>query len=370
MKSVTVETALLADAVIKAARIAPSKGVAFDKAQGIVIEVVPDNAYPVRVMATDLDVSFYQRLVALEVGDEPVTWRTPASLISGWLSNLPMTAGKQVVLTEEDGRLQLKAGRSKARFSLISPEWYPKITPFDPSGLVEVPYFARRISQVAWAVARDRPPLTGIHIDGESLIACDRVRVAFMPCPVPIDKPVTAPLTALTSVLRNVEDVRLRATDRRLEMMPDDDTQLTAIVYQEQYPAVRQVLPPVDSLDFELTVPREQLLEVLDRMIVLVKGERYSQLKLTISSEAIDLDMRVTEKGDVQERLEVVGGPVEPKEIWFDPLNLRSVAASGMREQMTIGFGSERHPAHFYDASGFDAWLMPVLPTGSSERAA
>lgn len=369
MKSVTVETALLADAVQRAARVSPTKGAAFDKASGIMLEVVPDSPHPLRVQATDLEVSYYQRLAVSEVGDEPARWRVPAALVAGWLSNLPMNTAKSVKLEEDRGVLKAQAGRSRSKFRMYDPDAFPMVKPFDPNGLAEVKFLARRIQQVAWAAHRDREPINGVHIDGDVLVACDGVRLAAMPCKVPVDDPVTAPLRALAGVLRNVEDVKLRVTDRRLEMMPDDDTQLTARVYQEPYPTVRSRMP-VDKITNELTFDREACLEALQRMVVLVKGERYPYVRLTIKSKSIGLYMNLDEVGEMDDVIDVVGGPAEELVIEFDPNNLMSVLTASAQGRMTLGTcGDAKLPGHFTDDTGLDVWLAPVVRATAANAA-
>lgn len=368
-KTVTLETAVLADAVMRAARIAPTKGAAWDKAMGILIDVRTESKdFPVRVSATDLDVTYYQRVGAVEVGDENMSWRVPSAVISGWLANLPMSAGKQIVLTEEDRMLVMQAGRSKTRLRLYPADTFPKIQLFDPKLLADVPNFARRVQQVAWAALPNHPgPLAGIFITGEQLIACDRTRVAFMPCAVPTQldaegrpTPFSAPLTTLVAVLRNVDDVRLRVTDRRLEIMPDADTQMTASLYAEPYPDVRLAISTV-TLDCELSFNREELMDALSRMLVLVKGERYPKIEMSFQKDKIDMKMSLPDVGDVEDAIDVLGGPEKSFNVLFSPTNLLGVVSNGMREHLNLHFTPDaKKPVKLTDESGFECWLMPV----------
>lgn len=360
-KSVELETAVFADAVMRASRIAPSKGRAFDIAAGILIDVVPGNDAPVRISATDLDVTFYQRVPVVDIGDEAVSWRVPSALAAGWLSNLPMSAGKTIKLSENDNRLVMKSGRSRTKMRLLPAADFPRITPFDPALLADVPNFARRIQQVAWAALTNGVgPLTGIFITGDDLIACDRVRIAIMPCPVPAESPFSAPLTTLATVLRNVDDVKLRVTDSRIEIMTDVDTQLTASLYAEPYPDARQAISRI-VLDHELVFSREQLMDALQRMLVLVKGERYPRIDLTFHADRLDLKMILPEVGEMEDVVDVTGGPDEPFEILFSPTNLLGVVTNAMRETLHLHFAPDAHkPVKFTDESGFVAWLMPM----------
>lgn len=369
MKTVTLETATLADAVMRAARVAPTKGAAWDKAAGVLIEVYPQNGGTLRVSATDLDVTYYQRVPVVEVGDEPVKWRVPSALASGWLSNLPMSAGKQIVLTQtdDDNRLQMKAGRSRTKLRLLPAEFFPKITPFDPALLADVPHFARRVEQVEWCTRKEPGALAGVYFDGDELIACDGVRFVTMPlvCPVPSDdqgrpSPFSVPLGSLVNVMRNADDVKLRVTDRRLEIMPDPDIQLTASLYAEPYPDVRRLTAGI-VLEHELTFSREQLLDALQRMLVLVKTERYPKVTCSFHKDTLEMKMVLPEVGETEDEIDVTDGPETPFQIFFNPTNLLGVVQNAARESLHLHFEpNAAKPVKFTDESGFTAWLMPM----------
>lgn len=363
MKTVTVDTATIAEAVSRAARVAPTKGAAYDKASGVLIEVRPESDSRLRIKATDLEVSYWQRVQVLEIGDEAVDWRFPAGILAGILAGFPTDSGSKTKFTQTDDSddVIITCGRRKSRLRVIRDD-FPKIKLFDPETLTPVSGFAKRISQVAWAVHPDSAPLSGVHIDGENLVACDRIRLVFMPCEVPLAEPVTVPLGPLVGLLKGANDVRVAADENRLMLMPDDDTQMTAIVYQSAYPNVGAIRR--DEYRGEFTVKKSLFADALGGMLVLVKTERYPRVRLDITNDRLDLSMRVDEVGLMEDVLDIAGGELPdnpPFTIWFSPQNLLSAINNSVEDEVKIQYGpGDLAPVHVTDSSGYDCWLMPI----------
>lgn len=367
MKSVTVETASLTDAVNRAARIAPTKGSAFDLASGVQLELRPGTNAELRVLATDIESTFWTRVKVVSIEDEPCDFRVPAQLLSGWLSNLPMGAGNTVKLTEKAGQLAASSGRSRVNMRVIT-DPLPKFALFSPEGMSNAATFGTRINQVAWAVHAKDTPFNGIHITGDYLIACDRQRVAFLPCDVPVEAPVTAPLRKLASLLKNTLDVKLRATETRLEIMPDADTQMTCGLILSPYPdARRAVAVPVPHT---YLLPKTEFVDALNRMLVLVQGERYPKLHVTACNDEINLRMNLEGVGEMTDDVTVTsedGSVLDAFEFDVSPINFLAALQNASREAVTLHLsGDAKRPMRFTDESEYDAWIMPVVIPGSS----
>lgn len=360
MSRAVFETATLADAVAKANRVAPTKGPAFDKAAGIVLAVDPnavgDQAV---VIATDLEVGYRQSMTVLEVSDA-VTWRLPASLFHGVMSTLPMHAGSTVRLADNgDGNVYFLSGKTKAKLNQIVGE-YPMVDPFDASKLVVAPDLARRLAQVGWAAdARGSGVLSGVHLDGEMLIACNRSSLVMVPCIVPVDRPVTAPLVELAALIKNTSEVMIRAADDHLELMPDWHTQATSVIYTEQYPNVRGLMN--DNSTGQMIVNADHLLAALERVLVLVKAERYPVTTVVISENAMTLTVDVPGVGKVAAELDVVGGETgEPFQISFSPDVLKMALMGSGRPHATIAYGPTRvSPLWLRDDNDYVSLMMP-----------
>lgn len=362
MKKAIFETAALADAVAKANRIAPTKGAAHDRAAGIVVEVDPNSLEPVIIKSTDLDVTFRAVVSVLEVSDEPVTWRVPSQLFNGIMSTLPIGQSSTVRLAENgDGFLYFLCGKTKAKLRLIAAE-YPVWSPFATDDLATVPGLARRLQQVAWATdSKGSGILSGVHIDGEYLYGCDRTNLAIVPCKVPVDRPVTAPLTDIAALIKNTSEVAMRASARHIELMPDGWTQTTCILFDDTpYPNVRNLLNKVASTG-QVEIGNELLTAALDKMLVLVKSERTPVTTIKIGDGSLSLEMEVPDVGKILDEIDVVGGEQnDPFVISFSPEALKNALMASGRERVTIKYGpTHLSPILLEDDNDFLALMMP-----------
>jgi hypothetical protein len=86
---VVFEAAALADALKRAAAVAPTRGVSFTKAAGIVLQVSQED---VVVKATDTVTKFATWLTPESVTGDSTTWRLPSKLFSEVIGKLPRFA--------------------------------------------------------------------------------------------------------------------------------------------------------------------------------------------------------------------------------------------------------------------------------------
>lgn len=312
-KKIVVEAATLADAVQKASRVAPTKGSAFDRFAGIYIEVTDEmmSSHPVVVRATNGDVTYQQRVGALEY-DGPAQWRIPAPIIAGFLTSIPLDGGRTITFIdkEEDKSIRIVAGKVKAKFNMIVGEWpiFPDLE--DPATFASASDFSQKADQVVWATHASTTPLSGVHLTGEKLLACDKFKMARIPCVVPLDKPTTVPLRELSRLLANGTDVKLRAIGSKLYIMLDPETQATTTIYTENYPDVEVLVR--NNYSGKISFSRQELLDAIGTQLVLVKGDRYPKLNLKMLSDgdagvSLTLDMDVPDVGRLQDSIDCKG---------------------------------------------------------------
>jgi DNA polymerase III sliding clamp (beta) subunit (PCNA family) len=354
-----VETATFADAVQQAARVAPSKGAAFDKAAGILFEVVADGT-ALRIRSTDLE-STFERTIPLVEGmfDAPV-FRLPSQVLAGFLMQLELGDGFNTEITLDDSsRVAIQSGTTHAKFRTIDPESFPRVE-VDPDfdSFVAVPEFAKRVKQVAWCVARDTAPLTGVYLNGKGMVACDRSRAAQVPCVIPLDHPITAPLTALSGVLSATDEVRLGGVGDRLVIVPEPETIITSTIYTERYPDVDRLWASTAACTERVEFDPKEMLSVLSRILVLCRGERYPVMTLSFAKHAMVLDMEVEDLGQVTDEVPCSTNFDEMFVMRFTPTNF--VDALGAMNYGKLAF--ERNPAKpikLWDDDGFETIMMP-----------
>lgn len=363
MKKATFEVATLADAVNKASRVAPTKGASFDRAAGVVLEIDPGADEQVVIKSTDLELSFRQQVNVLDLGDEACTWRVSSSLFNSILSTLPMSSGSTVTVAEKDdgdGYIYFKSGKTKAKLRFVVGD-FPIIPLIDPETLSPAAGFARRMQQVAWACDKNRQSvLGGIHIDGNYLYACDRQSAARVPCVVPVQEPVTAPLAELSALIKNTSHVNVRAIDGKILLMPDPYTQMSSLLYADPYPKI-DALFSREQYTNTVVVESSKLQSALDRMLILVKSERMPVTTIEIGDGVMRLEMEVPEVGKIDDEVEAEGGsPGDPFVLSFTPTCLTDALNASGRPKVSIDYGpTALSQMRLRDDNDFVAVIMP-----------
>lgn len=365
---VSFDAATFADAIQKAARVAPTKGAAFDVAQGILVTGYENQ---VEIKSTNLDTSYLQRIVPTEAKcpNGPFSWRIPSIMLAGLVSNLPLGSGASISLIDTgDGAIRLSSGTVKVKLAMITGD-LPKVEWFDPENFSSAQDFAHKAGRVSWASdTKSNGVLNGVHIDGESLIATDREGAAIVPCQVPIKNPITVPLWNIANVLKAASDVRLNADDKTLQIMLDADSQATSRIYEGAFPDVKRVLR--DEFAGHAIFPKSQFVEAINRMLIVAKSEKMPVVKLTFDAgitKYLTLDVEVPETGQIRDTLDIDGEYDDLFEIYFTPTRLIQAIDNVKGENAKLYFGqpgltpaqNALQPVVVKDDSGYTALVMP-----------
>ncbi len=361
MKQATFEVAALADAVNKAARIAPVKGAAYDKSAGLLLEVDPQRLDGIVVLkSTDLEISYMENITALEMGDERAVWRLPSGLFQNLLATLPIGSGQNVTLTSEESRITFRAGRKKGKLALIPPASFPQWDYYDPAELEPAGALAARIKQVSWACDKATPPFSGVHVNGNKLIATDKYRLVSVPCVVPVDTPITVPLTPLVPLISASADIKMAVHERELRIMPDEYTQIRSTIFDMPYPdeeRMRSVMR--NDFTHEVELDRQEIVNALTNMNVLVKTERYPNCNFAWTEGKLNLFMSVLDSGELEDRLDV-NYDGEPFTFDITPSFLLDALAVVDKPKIMLRFGADPfRTIGIDDGDGYTAWIMP-----------
>jgi len=363
-KYATFEAGTLVDAVDRAAKVAPTKGAAYDKSAGIVMEVepTPGSKPIITLKATDLEVYYLEWVAALETGDEAVTWRLPSGLFAGIMQGLPLHEGATVKISQPDGsgRAHISSGKMKAEVQVTDDRYFPQWEPFDSDDMSVVPDLARRIKQVAWACDKSMPPWSGVNIDGENLTATDKYRFARAPCEVKIEEGITVPLGPVRSIIQPGAEIWMKASSKFLYLMPDEHTQISSVIYDAKFPSkdkIDQACP--NEFDYDAVLNREDLLTKLQSMMVLVRTERYPTLNMKFKPGSLTMFMEVQDSGNMEQ---TVLDPNMDADFEFNitPNYLNDALSAAESENITISMGPDPFgPVRIADDSDYRAWLMP-----------
>lgn len=363
------DAATLADAVQKASRVAPSKGSAYDKARGLLFSAGPGSE-EATVRATDLDTTFLQRIRhAATPPPDGYNWRIPSNLLSGLVSQFPMNQGSVVTFIDTgDGAIRIVAGSVKVKLALIMGDGFPTIDDFPNGHMGEAHDFAQRATQVTWACDKSsKGVLSGVHIDGESLIACDSHNAAIVPCKVPISKPVTVPLWNITGLLKSASDVRVEAMEKELRLSLDAETRATSRLIEGEYPNVKELLR--DDYTGSATIERSVCVDAINRMLVVAQSERLPVMKMSFETGLVKkmiLDLEVVDSGDrIQDELLIKGDYDNNFSIWFTPTAITQAFDNAKSENVEFLFGhpdankGPLSPCLVKAPTGYQAMVMP-----------
>lgn len=366
---VVFETAALASVVANASRIAPTKGKEVETYAGFYIEVRPDGSgeREVNIRAANGDVFYTEYLDALEIDGPDVDWRVPSLSMGGFLRNLPIGTGKSVTLEQVGGQLIVTQGRAKCEFPLIASDYYPDWDMFDPSQTTPVRNFGDRISQVSWAADRgDLPPMNGVYIDGQRLIATNKYRIAKVPCEVELGQsdPVTVPVGILGPILSQMVDIRVGVIGNFLCIAPNDYTQIKCVLFQDQYPNVDSALNA--QHDSAVLLNRDVVTDMVNRVLSVGNADRQVALRVTIGNGEIEFFVQGETKAE--RTMDAMDLPAqadhEPVAIYFSPENFSDAVSKAPDRDVMLWYNKERAKSavKFDGGSGYEVVVQPRRP--------
>ena len=359
--TVKFENATIRDVIGKAARIAPTRGSAFDKAAGILMEVNAEKNEVV-VRSTNLEVFYMEIVDVVEIVGPSAKWLVPSLLLDGICGKLPIASGAQVSFVNDGAQLKIATGRMRATLRLMDPTYYQPWEPFDPSALSPVENLGGRLQQVQWAASRTAvPPITGINLDGKFAGATDTFRVAITPCEIPqLYEPVTIPSASLTPLMKTLGEVKIGQQEGMLLLMPDDTTQIMAVIYAQEYPNLQAVFKRDEPNAIMLN--RDGLVEMIERAMVMGQTSRTPIVKLIIGLEELAVLMEDQEMGLLGDVVELPGQATHNRHyIGFTPDNLTSALRAAPNIEVTMWYhdGNPMKPVRIDGGSGYEVVIMP-----------
>lgn len=378
LSSVTFETAALADVIKKAAKVAPSKGAAFDKAAGIMFEFDPAGAVPLCVVrVTNLDLFMMEWVTVTEWSGEAQRWRLPSALLALVIGGLPIGTGKTVTFTSEtlpSGNIlvHVSSGRTKARLFCMDSEYYPQWGAFDPDQMFPAPDLGGRIAQVEWAASGSEPDLAGVLLDGERAVATDRYKLVTVPLKIPdLAEAIIVPGSLLGQILKQTGDVQIGVdpVTNFLQVMPDDTTQIKSVVLQSRFPGISRILD--QEFDTSIEVSRDALVEVMTRVNALSLGERGIPLRCYFGKEQIAVYMENPERGSIGDILETPGYAAhELLELRFTARNLIESLTKSPNDKLTLSYDcmNGKSKLKIDDGAGYQCWVMPRNPSITEDQ--
>ena len=320
--------------------------------------------------ATDMEVSLRATLDA-QVSDEGVVV-VPGRLLLDIARSLP-DSDVTIEHKPEEAVVVVTAGTANYRLHTYSSEDFPRLPEVNTDALyaIERDALVETVARVGRSASRDesRPVLTGILVRFEPgrvvMAATDSYRLAVKETPVEAALPdleAIIPARALQELSRiatGADEVQLGLQENHV-VFGADGTWLTTRRIDGQFPNYRQLLP--EQFEYELPLPREELLEVVRRVSLM--AQRNSPLRLRFADGELTVSAITQDVGEARESLPApfIG---EPMEIGFNAEFLRDGLDSVDSDTIKFKLISPLRPAVLEGESDDYVYLiMPIRLAG------
>jgi DNA polymerase-3 subunit beta len=323
-----------------------------------------------RLAATDMELSLRATVAAQIEGDGAIV--LPGKTFVDIARLLP---GDEVTIEHKPAEsvVHVTAGSASYTLNTYNPEDFPRLPELDAVATfgVERESLLETIQRVAKAASRDesRPVLTGVLVQfgaGKLVMAAtDSYRLAVKETSfsgtVP-DLEAIVPGRALQELARiagSGDEVEIGVQENQV-VFATDGIWLTTRRIDGQFPNYRQLLP--ESFEYELTLPRAELLDVIRRASVMI--QRATPLQLRFAEGELTVIARTHEVGESKESLPV-GYTGEPLEIGFNADFLRDGLELLDSDDVRVKLISPLRPAVIQgDGDDFTYLVMPIRLPG------
>jgi DNA polymerase-3 subunit beta len=323
-----------------------------------------------QLAATDMELSLRASLDA-QVSDEG-TVVVPGRLLLDIARSLP-DSDVTIEHKPEEAVVVVTAGSANYRLHTYSAEDFPRLPEVDTAALhaIDRDALVETVSRVGRSASRDesRPVLTGILVRFEPgkivMAATDSYRLAVKETPVEGSLPeleAIIPARALQELARiatGADEVQLGMQENHV-VFGADGTWLTTRRIDGQFPNYRQLLP--EQFEHELTLPREELLEVVRRVSLM--AQRNSPLRLRFADGELTVSAVTQDIGEARESLPAPYGG-DAMEIGFNADFLRDGLESVDSDSVRFKLISPLRPAVLEgEANDYVYLIMPIRLAG------
>jgi DNA polymerase-3 subunit beta len=321
-------------------------------------------------LATDLEIQITTASAEALPGED-FRLTTSAKKLQDILRAIPDKA--TVTLEQQDGRLMLKAGKSRFNLQTLPAEDFP-LLPVNgsPEASFSMPQreLKRLISQVQYSMAVQdiRYYLNGLLMQTEGnqvrLISTDGHRLAFSSAQVEADLPkaeVILPRKTILELYKLLTDsddainIEVLANQVRFSF---NSTVIISKVVDGKFPDYNRVIP-LDN-DKIFLIDRVTFLHALQRAAILA-NEKFRGVRLVLKSGAMSILCTNSEQEEAEEELEIgfTGGSLE---IGFNINYLLDVLTNLPAETLQLAFGDANRSALFTipENSDFKYIVMPM----------
>jgi len=318
--------------------------------------------------ATDMEISLRVALDA-QVEEEGAVV-VPGRLLVDIVRLLP-SGEVTIAHRAEEGVVEIECGSASYRLHTYAAEDFPRLPEIDDATAftVDRDVFVDTIARVSRSASRDesRPVLTGVLVrfEGEKLVmaATDSYRLSVKETSLPEgpgqEVEAIVPARALGELARIAQagepgTLQIGVQENQV-VFGIGDVWLTARRIDGQFPNYKQLLP--ESFEAEITIPREDLLEVVRRTSVM--AQRKSPLRLRFEDGELTISAQTQDVVEARESLPISYSG-EVIEIGFNAEFLRDGLESVNDESVRIKLISPLRPGLIHGES--DDFLYLIMP--------
>lgn len=325
--------------------------------------------------ATDLDIEISEEAPADVAGDGATT--VSALTLFEIVKRLPEGAQVRLELAEDEGRLQVSAGRSQFALAVLPDEDFPSLAGDDQGARFSMPTddLRRLLLKTRFAMSQEetRYYLNGVYFhaftDGDARLlraaATDGHRLARLDAPLPDGAEampgVIVPRKAIAELSRLLDDaedhveIAVSPSKIRFGFGPG---RLTSKLIDGSFPDYERVIPKGNSNI--LRVETKEFAQAVDRVST-VSADRTRSVKLALEADNLRLTVNNPEAGSALEELSVDYGG-EPIEIGFNARYLLDVAQQIDGDTATFRLADPSSPTVIVDEEDERALyvLMPL----------
>src|SRR6476661_1452729 len=303
---------------------------------------------------------------ALGIVSRGVSTRTTVQILAGIL--LRAAGGKP-----EHAAVEIRSGSATYRLHTYNAEDFPRLPEAEAAERHEVDRetVLTTIARVSRSASRaeSRPVLTGVLMRFEPgklvMAATDSYRLLVKETNVEGTVPeleAIVPARALGELARIAQEgekIELAVHENQV-VFATGDALLTTRRIDGQFPNYKQLVP--EAFDHELTLPREELLDVVRRVSVM--AQRNSPLRLRFADGELTVSAQTQDVGEARESLPVPFNG-EPLEIGFNAEFLGDGIESVLGDQLRLKLISPLRPAVLQgEGDDFLYLIMPIRLAG------
>src|SRR5436190_936343 len=320
--------------------------------------------------ATDMELSLRSSLEAQVEGDGAVV--VPGRLL---LERVRLLPDSEVTIEHraDESVVRITSGPSASTLHTYAAEDFPRLPDLDALGTftVDRESLLDTASRVARSASRDesRPVLTGILVRFEAgkivMAATDSYRLSVKETDLPGGVPeleAIIPARALAELARIAQagdTVELGVHENQV-VFAAEDVWLTTRRIDGQFPNYKQLLP--ETFEHELTLPRNELLDVVRRVGVMV--QRTSPIQLRFAEGELTVFARTQDVGEAKESIPAQFSG-DAMEIGFNAEFLREGIESMSSDDLRLKLISPLRPAVIEGGDDDPTYLiMPIRLPG------